>query len=48
LISNAKQRSVDLETIMLDQMENVGKDKDIGWDATTLIQEFGKKPSNNS
>ena len=48
LISNAKQRISDLETIMLAQMENVGKDKDIGWDATTLIEEFGKKPFNNS
>ena len=42
LISNAKQRILDLETVMLDKMENIGKDKDIGWDASTLIEEYGK------
>ena len=42
LISGARQRIEDLEKLMLNQMENLGKDKDLGWDATSLIEEFGK------
>ncbi|MFC2088517.1 monovalent cation:proton antiporter-2 (CPA2) family protein [Calditrichota bacterium] len=42
LIIGAKQRIEDLEKILLDQMENIGKNKDLGWDATTLIEEYGK------
>ena len=47
LISGAKQRIQDLETLMISEHENVGKDKDLGWDASTLIEEFGKAKSNN-
>jgi voltage-gated potassium channel Kch len=43
LIRGAKQRIEDLEELMLTEMENVGKDKDLGWDAATLIDEYGKK-----
>ncbi len=42
LISGAKQRIEDLEKLMINENEKVGKDKDLGWDASTLIQEFGK------
>lgn len=27
---------------MLSEIEDVGKDKDLGWDATTLVEEYGK------
>jgi hypothetical protein len=27
--------------MMLEEMENVGKDKDLGWDTVTLKEEFG-------
>ena len=40
LISGAKQRIEDLENRMLEEKENIGKDKDLGWDATTLREEF--------
>ena len=43
LIVGAKQRIEDLEKIMRAESEKVGKDKDLGWDATTLIEEFGQK-----
>jgi monovalent cation:proton antiporter-2 (CPA2) family protein len=42
LISGVKQRIEDLEELMLTEIENVGKDKDLGWDATTLIDEYGQ------
>ena len=42
LISGAKKRIEDLEVLLKTEIENVGKDKDIGWDATTLIDEYGK------
>jgi len=42
LIRGARQRIEALEQLLLTNMENVGKDKDLGWDATTLIEEFGK------
>jgi len=49
LISGAKQRIQDLETLMISEHENVGKDKDLGWDASTLIEEFGEsKPAKNN
>jgi CPA2 family monovalent cation:H+ antiporter-2/glutathione-regulated potassium-efflux system ancillary protein KefC/glutathione-regulated potassium-efflux system protein KefB len=41
LISGAKQRIEDLEALLLNEKENVGKDKDLDWDATTLREEFG-------
>ncbi len=44
LIRGAKQRIEDLETLLLTEIENIGKDKDLGWDATTLIEEFGEHP----
>lgn len=47
LIRETKQRIEDLEQIMLDEIENIGKDKDLGWDASTLIEEFGKKSQNS-
>jgi monovalent cation:proton antiporter-2 (CPA2) family protein len=43
LIRGAKQRIEDLEQLMLTEIENVGKDKDLGWDAATLREEFGEK-----
>lgn len=30
---------------MIDKMENIGKDKDFGWDASTLIKEYGSNSS---
>jgi len=42
LLRGVKQRIEDLEQLMLTEIENEGKDKDLGWDATTLIEEFGK------
>jgi monovalent cation:proton antiporter-2 (CPA2) family protein len=44
-IRGAKQRIEDLEQLMLTEMDNVGKDKDLGWDATTLRDEYGQKKS---
>jgi hypothetical protein len=43
LIWGTKQRIQDLEQLLRTQIENVGKDKDIGWDATTLIDEYGRR-----
>jgi voltage-gated potassium channel Kch len=43
LIRGVKQRIGDLEKLMLTEMDNVGKDKDLGWDAATLINEYGQK-----
>jgi len=43
LIRSVKQRIGDLEKLMLTEMDNVGKDKDLGWDASTLIDEYGLK-----
>jgi len=43
LIRGVKQRIGDLEKLMLTEMDNVGKDKDLGWDASTLIRDFGEK-----
>lgn len=43
LIRGAKQRIEDLEKLLLSEIENVGKDKDLGWDAATLIDEYGRK-----
>ena len=40
LIRGAKQRIQDLEKLMLDEKQNLGKNKDLGWDATTLINEY--------
>jgi monovalent cation:proton antiporter-2 (CPA2) family protein len=45
LIRGVKQRIEDLEELMLTEMDNVGKDKDLGWDATTLIEDFSQKKS---
>jgi monovalent cation:proton antiporter-2 (CPA2) family protein len=38
-----KKRIEDIEQIMTDEMDRVGKDKDLGWDTTGLIEEFGQK-----
>jgi monovalent cation:proton antiporter-2 (CPA2) family protein len=40
LIRGARQRIEDLEKLLLSEIENVGKDKDLGWDASTLIEEY--------
>ena len=41
LIRGARQRIQDLEHLLLTEMENIGKHKDLGWDASTLIEEYG-------
>lgn len=43
LISEARQRIEDLEKLMLTEKEDLHKEKDMGWDASTLIEEFGKQ-----
>lgn len=43
LIQGARQRISDLEQRMLHDLETEGENKDLGWDATTLIEEFGKR-----
>jgi monovalent cation:proton antiporter-2 (CPA2) family protein len=45
LIQGARQRIEDLEKLLLAEIENVGQDKDLGWDASTLIEEFADKMS---
>ncbi|MCB0315147.1 MAG: NAD-binding protein, partial [Calditrichaeota bacterium] len=47
LIRGARQRIEDLEKLMQEESENVGKHKDLGWDATTLIEEYGKMQSDS-
>jgi CPA2 family monovalent cation:H+ antiporter-2/glutathione-regulated potassium-efflux system ancillary protein KefC/glutathione-regulated potassium-efflux system protein KefB len=42
LIKGARERIENLEKLLLTEFENIGKDKDLGWDATTLMEEFGK------
>ena len=44
LLRGARQRIADLEMLMTNDAERIGKDRDIGWDATTLIEEYGKQP----
>lgn len=41
-ISAASQRIVDLEKLLKIETENIGKDKDVGWDNTTLAQDAAK------
>ena len=41
LIKGAKQRIEFLEKLMLEDMESAGKNKDKGWDTTTIKEEFG-------
>lgn len=45
LISEARQRIESLEQLMLQDIEDEGRDKDLGWDATTLIAEFNERSS---
>ena len=40
-IRRLRQRIEDIEQIMTDEMERSGKDKDLGWDTSGLIEEFG-------
>ncbi len=53
LIKNSKQYIQDLEKMMLDDYENEAKDKDLGWDASSMKEEFApyirhlKKKSND-
>jgi monovalent cation:proton antiporter-2 (CPA2) family protein len=44
-IKTLRQRIEDIEQIMSDEMERTGKDKDLGWDTTGLIEEFGSRKS---
>lgn len=46
LIRGAKERIEDLEQLLQKEIENIGKDKDLGWDPTTLIQEFADRQQN--
>jgi len=39
-IESIKEKNEDLERMMLDDLENMGKDKDRGWDNTSLKEEF--------
>ncbi len=41
LIGEAKQRIENMEQLLVTELDNVGKNKDLGWDATTMIDEFG-------
>ncbi|MCB0284288.1 MAG: cation:proton antiporter [Calditrichae bacterium] len=43
LISGARQRIAALESAMQTEIDKIGRDKDLGWDATTLIEEFGNQ-----
>lgn len=43
LIRGAKQRIEDLEKLLITEIDSVGKDKDLGWDITNLIEEFSNK-----
>lgn len=45
-INAAKQRIIDLEKLMITEIDNIGKDKDMGWDATSLRAEFSSKKKN--
>lgn len=40
LLKNSKQYIQDLEKMMLEDMENEAKDKDMGWDPTSRIEEY--------
>jgi monovalent cation:proton antiporter-2 (CPA2) family protein len=42
-LQRLRQRIEDLEQIMTDEMERTGRDKDLGWDTTGLIEEFGRE-----
>jgi hypothetical protein len=43
-ISHARQRISDLEEILLEEMEpGTDQERDIGWDTTSLRQEFGSR-----
>ena len=44
LIRGTRQRIEDLEKLLLAEIDNISKDKDLGWDATSLKDEFGKLP----
>ena len=42
MLKKINQKGIeDLENLLLTEIENVGKDKDLGWDASTLIEEYG-------
>ena len=42
LIRGARQSIEDSEKLLLAEIEKIGKDKDLGWDASTLREEFRK------
>lgn len=41
LLHGARQRIADLEILMSEEMDQLGRDKDSGWDASSLIEEYG-------
>ena len=41
LLREAKQRIEDLERLLILEKEEIGKDKDLGWDTSSLIEEYG-------
>lgn len=41
LIIGARQNIAELEQLMLNDLERVGKSKDLGWDNTSIKEEFG-------
>ncbi len=45
LIREAKQRIEDLELLLIQEKENLGRDKDLGWDTTSMLDEYGKESS---
>jgi len=46
LLRETKQRIEDLEKLMITELENIGKNKDLDWDTTTLINEIQKLEQN--
>ncbi len=40
-ILGTKQRIEDMERLLKDDIQRIGKDKDLGWDSTSLKEEFG-------
>lgn len=48
LLREAKQRIEDLEQLLIHEKKNIGKDKDLGWDTTSMIEEYGKPKQKQS
>lgn len=45
-ILGARRRIEDLEELLKTELNRVGKDKDLGWDASSLIEEYGDNKKN--